>query len=227
MPLILPILLFLFVLFVPNFWAKTVLSRYSVERDDIPGTGGELAHHLLKNFEMEGIKVEETALGDHYDPLTKTVRLTPENMHGKSLTAVATAAHEVGHAIQDQIGYRPLAWRTRLVQISQKVEKIGSVLVLATPLLTLLSRAPGVGLMTFLSGICILGGPILVHLITLPVEIDASFDKALPILKDGQYVAEQDQKAIQRILTACSLTYVARSLASLLNLWRWIAILRR
>ena len=113
------------------------------------------------------------------------------------------------------------------VQIAQKVEKIGSLVVLATPLLTLLSRAPGVGLMTLLSGICILGGPILVHLITLPVEIDASFDKALPILKDGQYVEEQDQKSIRRILTACSFTYVASSLASLLNLWRWIAVLRR
>ncbi|MBF0277021.1 MAG: zinc metallopeptidase [SAR324 cluster bacterium] len=227
MHFLLPILFILIVLYAPSFWAKAVLSRYSAHRDDIPGTGGELAFHLLKQFDMEGIKVEETALGDHYDPLAKTVRLSPGNMHGKSLTAVATAAHEVGHAIQDQIGYRPLAWRTGLVQVSQKLEKVGSLLVLATPVLTLLSRAPGAGLLTLLSGICILGGPILVHLITLPVEINASFDKAMPILKDGQYVEEQDQKSIQRILTACSLTYVANSLASLLNLWRWVAVLRR
>lgn len=227
MPYFILFILILIVLFIPNYWAKLILSRYSSQRDDIPGTGGELAQHLLKNFGMNEVKVEETELGDHYDPFTKTVRLTSGNMHGKSLTAVATAAHEVGHAVQDQIGYRPLAWRTRLISLSQKIEKIGSLVILATPVLTLLSRAPSVGLITLLGGLSILGGSTLVHLITLPVEIDASFDKALPILKEGQYIEAGDQKAVRRILTACSFTYVAGSLASLLNLWRWIAILRR
>ena len=227
MPFFMLVMLILLVLFIPNFWAKRILSRYSAQRDDIPGTGGELAQLLLKHFGMNEVKVEETEAGDHYDPLTKTVRLTAGNLKGKSLTAVATAAHEVGHAVQDQIGYRPLAWRTHLVRLSQKFEKIGSLLILATPLLALLSRAPSVGLITLLGGICILGGSTLVHLITLPVEIDASFDKALPILKEGQYIEEGDQKAVRRILSACSFTYVAGSLASLLNLWRWLAILRR
>ena len=176
---------------------------------------------------MREVRVEETELGDHYDPLTKTVRLSVDNMHGKSLTAVATAAHEVGHALQDHIGYRPLEWRTRLVLISQKMEKFGSLIILATPFLTLLSRAPALGLLTFLGGLCALGGPSLVHLVTLPVELDASFKKALPILRQGEYIGKNDQKVVRSILTACSFTYVASSLAGLLNLWRWLAILRR
>jgi len=227
MQILIPLILFLLVLYVPTYWAKKTLSRYSASRKDIPGTGKELALHLLEQFDMHEVRVEETGLGDHYDPLTKTVRLSASNMNGKSLTAVATAAHEVGHAVQDHTGYRPLAWRTRLVMLSQKMEKFGSLIILATPVLALISRAPALGLLTFLGGLCALGGPSLVHLVTLPVELDASFKKALPILKQGEYIGENDQKVVRRILTACSFTYVASSLAGLLNLWRWLAILRR
>jgi Zn-dependent membrane protease YugP len=70
-----------------------------------PGTGAELARHLLDRFDMKHIKVETTERGDHYDPETKAVRLTPDKFSGKSLTAVTVAAHEVGHAIQDHTGY--------------------------------------------------------------------------------------------------------------------------
>lgn len=227
MHILIPIILLVILLFVPSFWARSILARHSADREDIPGTGGELAQHLLKNFEMKEVRVEETELGDHYDPLSKTVRLSAGNMHGKSLTAVATAAHEVGHAVQDHMGYRPLAWRTRLVRLSQKLEKLGSLIILISPVLTFISRAPGVGLLMLLGGICVMGGASIVHLVTLPVEWDASFGKALPILKEGRYIEQKDQKVVRRILTACSLTYVANSLASLLNLWRWLAVLRR
>jgi len=67
----------------------------------------------------------------------------------------------------------------------------------------------------------------LVHLLTLPVELDASFRRALPVLQQGNYLSPEDERGARRILTAAALTYVAASLASLLNLWRWIAFLRR
>ena len=79
----------------------------------------------------------------------------------------------------------------------------------------------------FLGGLASLGASVIVHLVTLPVEWDASFKRALPILAKGEYLSTKDQKAARKILTACALTYVAGSLTSLLNLWRWIAILRR
>ena len=80
--------------------------------------------------------------------------------------------------------------------------------------------------MLLLVGLLSLGMAVGVHVITLPVEFDASFGRALPILAEG-YIAPAEQVAARRILTACALTYVAGSLASLLNLWRWLAILRR
>lgn len=227
MHILIPILFFLLILIAPSFWAKRVLAQYSTPEDDFPGTGGELAVHLLEILDISDVQVEETEWGDHYDPLEKKVRLTAANYHGKSLTAVATAAHEVGHAIQDHTGYRPFQMRTELAQLTPKFEKFGSLILLASPLLALVSRAPGVGLLTLFGGFCVLGMPVFVHLITLPVEWDASFRKALPLLKAGEYITPTDQKKAKRILTACALTYVANSLAGMLNLWRWLAVLRR
>ena len=91
------------VIFGPQLWTRRVFAQYRVPRPDYPGTGGELARHLLDRLDMKHIKVETTEKGDHYDPETKAVRLTPDNFSGKSLTAVTVAAHEVGHAIQDPI----------------------------------------------------------------------------------------------------------------------------
>ena len=126
------------VVFGPSLWARAVLSWYGDDRPDFPGTGGELARHLLDEGGLAEVKVEVTDLGDHYDPTDKAVRLKAENMDGRSLTAVATAAHEVGHALQDRDGYGPLATRTRLVRATHSFQRIGSVILLATPFLGLL-----------------------------------------------------------------------------------------
>lgn len=218
--------LLLAAVFGPSLWARAILRRYSSHREDFPGTGGELARHLLDRFEMSDVRVEETKQGDHYDPRAKAVRLSPENLTGKSLTAVTVAAHEVGHAVQDHRGYAPLHLRTRLVGLAQGAEKLGALLLMVMPFAAMLTRAPSAGLLMLLGGLLSFGTAVLVHLITLPVELDASFRRALPVLASG-YLRPEDRPAARRILTACALTYVAGSLASMLNLWRWIAILRR
>lgn len=99
---------------------KWVLKRHTRGRDDYPGTGAELADHLLRRLGIEGASVERTEFGDHYDPETRCVRLSPDNYDGRSLTAVTVAAHEVGHALQHFEGYAPLLARSRLVKVAQK-----------------------------------------------------------------------------------------------------------
>ena len=220
------LLLILSVVFLPGLWAQYVLSKHSRERAEIPGTGGELAAHLIEACGLEGVKLERIEQGDHYDPLSKTVRLSAPNFDRKSLTAITVAAHEVGHAIQDHIGYSPLRLRTNLVKFAQIAEKFGALILVALPVVTLASRTPVAGFASFIVGLGILLVPVLVHLITLPVEFDASFNRALPIL-DRRYVPTDEMPAARSILRACALTYVAASLATLLNVWRWIAILRR
>jgi Zn-dependent membrane protease YugP len=102
--------------FGPALWARGVLGWYGDDRLDFAGTGGELARDLLDERGLARVKVEATDQGDHYDPGDKAVRLTRRNLEGRSLTAVATAAHEVGHALQDRDRCRPLETRTRLVR---------------------------------------------------------------------------------------------------------------
>ncbi|HEX9869149.1 MAG TPA: zinc metallopeptidase [Candidatus Tectomicrobia bacterium] len=215
------------VIFGPQLWTRRVFAQYSGPRPDYPGTGAELARHLLDRFDMKHVKVDTTEKGDHYDPETKAVRLTPDKFSGKSLTAVTVAAHEVGHAIQDYIGYQPLAERTRLVRVAHGAERVGVVMMMGIPIATALARTPVAGILVLVAGMATMGISTLVHLITLPVEWDASFRRALPVLQQGNYLSPDDMQGARRILTAAALTYVATSLASLLNLWRWIAFLRR
>ncbi len=222
---ILIIILIVVVIFGPQFWTKRILKKYSHHREDFPGTGGEFAQHLLTQFEMRDVKVEISETSDHYDPMAKTICLIEPNLEGKSLTAVATAAHEVGHAIQDQINYKPFKTSIKLMQISYMTEKLGAGLMLMIPIVAIFTHIPALGVLMFIGGLMSLGTSVIVHLVTLPVELDASFKRALPIL--AGYISKRDQWAARRILTACALTYVAGSLVSLLNLGRWLAILRR
>ncbi len=223
MHLIILVLVIIAIIFGPQWWARRVFKQYSKKQDHIPGTGGELARHLLDRFDMQHVKVEITEEGDHYDPEGKMVRLSPGNFNDNSLTAVAVAAHEVGHAIQDHQGDTKLALRTQLVKLADKFSKVGSVLMMVMPIAIIFTRSPSAGLIFMLAGLLSIAGAAIVHLITLPVEWDASFGKALPILEDG-YIQGKDVDAVKRVLKAAALTYVSVALMSILNVWRWAAI---
>ena len=218
--------LFLIAVFWPQYWIKREMKKHGEERSDFPGTGGELAQHLVEHFGLTGVGVEETDRGDHYDPQDKMVRLSADNFHKASLTGVAVAAHEVGHALQDYHQEKGLRLRQWLVGIASVTDKIASVFFLAAPVLAVFARTPAAffGLVAF--GVALLAIRIVVHLITLPVEYDASFNKALPILQEGGYLHESDLKGARSVLKAAAFTYVAGALMSLLNLARWIRILR-
>ncbi|MEM7225407.1 MAG: zinc metallopeptidase [Pseudomonadota bacterium] len=226
MPWLILLLLVVAVVFGPSLWAKWVLKHHAQDRPDFPGTGGELARHLLDEAGLPEVPVEATDGGDHYDPENKVVRLSRDNLDGRSLTAVAVAAHEVGHALQDKEHYLPLKTRTRLVKSLGGIQKLGSIILFGTFALGAVSRSPVVALLGLGAGIATMASAVVVHLATLPVEFDASFKRALPILERGGYLPKRDLPAARSILRACALTYVAASLASLLNLWRWIRYLR-
>lgn len=211
----------------PGLWVKRVMARYSLPADRYDQTGAETARHLLDALKLEGVKVEMSETGDHYDPSAGAVRLAAGNYRGRSLTAVTVAAHEVGHALQDAEGFRPLKWRTRLVQWVGPVEKTGAVLMMATPLIIGITRLPVAGLMMLMGGLLTLGSAVVIHLLTLPTEFDASFGRAMPLLREQEVLYEVDERHARRLLKAAALTYVSASLMSLLNVARWIAILRR
>ncbi len=227
MHILILVLLVVGALLGPSLWVRYVMRRYSEPADRYPGTGGELARHLLDGLGLDRVAVEATDAGDHYDPTARAVRLTPDKFSGRSLTAITVAAHEVGHAMQDRDAFKPLRWRTRLVQAARGGEKLGAGLMIAAPVAALLTRTPVTAGLFALGGLLSLGSAALVHLVTLPTEFDASFSRALPILQGGDYLKEGDEPHARRLLLAAALTYVSAALMSLLSVARWIAILRR
>ena len=222
------ILIIAIVVFGPQLWVSHVLRRHGGERRDFPGTGGEFAQHLnrstgLKNYSVEKI---DGPSGDHFNPETRQVALSNTHHDSRSLSAVVVAAHEVGHAIQHHIGYRPLTVRGHLARAAAIAERTASVLLIAMPFVSVVARTPLAGVALLVCGVAIMALPVAVHLITLPVEVDASFRRALPILQQG-YLEPADLEAANKILLACALTYVSASLMGMFNFWRWIKILRR
>jgi len=210
----------------PGLWARHVLERHGRE-EYFSGTGIDLARILVRDLNLADVRVETTELGDHYDPRDKVVRLNPVSSGKRSLTAVVVAAHEVGHAMQDQSGDGLLRFRTGIVMFGLWAERIGAAAIMIAPLLGAALQVPLVGRLLLVAAVLVLGIPVLVHLVTLPVEIDASFNRALPLLKTGRYIPQEDEKAARQILTACALTYLAQALASMFNILRWARIFRR
>jgi uncharacterized protein len=228
MPILLGLaaLLLLALVLGPQVWVRNVLARHGVERNDLPGSGGELARHLLDEAGLRGVKVELTGDGDHYDPEEQAVRLTPQHHDGRSVAAVAVAAHEVSHAVQHARGERGFMQRFKLVKSLAWVDRIAGVVLLLSPLVFVFVRAPGLFVLQVVAGLLLLSIRVVVHLLTLPVELDASFGKALPVIARGRYLAAPDLPAARSVLRAAAWTYVAAALITLVNVARWLRLLR-
>ena len=217
----------LLLVFMPTLWVRWMMKRYSAEIPDLPGTGGELAQHLIQRLGLDGVGAETSGIGDHYDPENRMVRLTESNWSGKSLTAIAVAAHEVGHAVQHHQNDARLRARTKLIPIVTVLGQLSVGVLTVVPIIGLLTRHPAPTLLIAGIGLSGLLFRMLLHLVTLPTEWDASFGKALPVLKEGQYISSKHEKGVRRVLGAAALTYFAAALADAFNLFRWASLLIR
>ena len=213
--------------YLPGWWVGRVLARHG--RDETYGlTGAQAARKFLDRVGLREVKVEPAPPGgDHYDPVDRAVRLAPERHDRRTLAAVVVAAHEVGHAMQHAAGEVAFGLRTELARTAIWAQRAGVVMLIAAPVLALVARSPavfafsaGVGVLAFLLGV-------VVHLVTLPVELGASFDKALPLLEAGSDLKPADRGAARSILRAAAFTYVAGAALSLLTFGRFGGVLRR
>lgn len=223
---VMAIALFLAAVLLPQFWVRHTIAKHGEDRPDLPGTGGELARHLLNRFDLPHVTVEISDRGDHYDPDAKAVRLLEQHHDGRSLSAVAIAAHEVAHALQDAGGERMLDLRQKLAKLAVATDRLAGIFFIAAPFLAMIARTPLAMLAVMGIGMALLGVRVIVNLVTLPVELDASYKKALPILREGGYLPEDDLPAVSGVLRAAAFTYVASALISLVNLARWVRLLR-
>ncbi|MBE8182209.1 MAG: zinc metallopeptidase [Candidatus Portiera sp.] len=208
----------------PALWAKHVLKKHSKPHSNLPGTGKQLFTHLKRKFKLKDLKLEEISSansrnsisGDHFNPLTNTVYLSSQNFQGKSLTAVAVVTHEFSHALQFSEGSQLLVTRTQMAQLAALLNKIVSVILVGALIVSFIF--PPILIIAGIGWILSFLFSVLIHIVTLPVELDASYNRALPILEEGGYLQPQDLDKVKQILAACAYTYVAQALASFITL---------
>jgi uncharacterized protein len=224
--IILGIAILVALIFIPQWWVKHVLKANQQERDDLGGTGAELARLLLDKADLRHVKVELTEGGDHYDPSDEVVRLSLPHHDGKSIAALSVAAHEVGHALQHAHGDRIFALRSRIAPNMVWFERAAQAMFFTLPIFGALMRSPVLIIGQIILLVALMASRLVMHLVTLPLEYDASFGRALPILEAGQFIPAADMPAARQVLKAAALTYVAAALLSLVDVTRLIRVLR-
>lgn len=203
--------------FFAQFKVKSTFKKFSNVRGAYGHKGAQVARFILDKHGLESIKVEHIrgSLTDHYDPRSKTVRLSDDVYNSESLSAVAVAAHEVGHAVQDSESYRFLRFRHFMVPFVNFTSKFTWVLIIAGMLLRM------TGLLDL--GIIFFSVAVLFQVITLPVELNAS-KRALVYLTDYGLIATNELAGSKKVLSAAALTYIAAMIYSVIELVRLIVI---
>ncbi len=186
-------------------------------------TGKDIAEMILRRNGIDNVAVEvgEGFLSDHYDPIHKKVRLSPHNYHEASISGVAVAAHEVGHAIQHAEGYAPLRFRTTIFPLANIGSSLSWIFIIGGLMFLPGLKIAGVSLLDV--GIVLFSFGVLFQLVTLPVEFDAS-KRALVQLNTLGLVAPQEQAGAKKVLDAAALTYVAAATAAILSLVRLLIL---
>ena len=204
-------------MFLPSLWVNFILKKYNKTLHDMPFTGKQLGQKILEEEKLNNVSINSIKQLDHYNPIDKKIHISDDKLNKKSITSIAVVAHEIGHAIQDKENYKPLKLRQSLIEKTMIFQRIGSfLLIIGLPSIFAFTKSP---IITFIAALIIMGclsTNVLIHLITLPVEFDASFKRALPILK--KYVPSENMYQCRSVLKAAALTYLAQSIISIFRL---------
>ena len=208
-------LLGIFVYAVPGLWVNYTLNKYDDALPNMPFTAKEFGLNLLKEQNLDEVNIEDTKIGDHYDTSSKTVRVKPERLDKKSITSITVMCHEIGHAIQHKENYPPLIRRQKIISKTEWLNKLSSLLLYAgVPTILATGALPFIRVCVIIIFASILINMIS-HLITLDVELDASFKRAMPILENK--IPQEYHASCKSILRVCAFTYVVGSLTTILN----------
>ncbi|MBA4536097.1 zinc metallopeptidase [Bacillus aquiflavi] len=209
---------FALIIIIP-LWAQMNVKGAYKKFSQVPSSsqmpGAEVARKILDANGLYDVTVEETGgvLSDHYDPRSKTVRLSSNNYHGHSIASAAVAAHEVGHAIQDQQDYAFLRFRHALVPIASLGSNLSWILILVGIILTSQNL--------LLLGIIFMAAAVLFQVVTLPVEFNAS-NRAMDQVISLGIIRNDEERETKKVLNAAALTYVAAAAIAVLELLRFI-----
>ena len=194
--------------------------RYSKIRSQSGLTGAQTARAILNSNGLYDVRVEPVRgkLSDHYDPRTRVINLSEDVYHGSSLSSLAVAAHETGHALQHASGYFPMTLRSSFVPVANLGSGAGPILIMVGLFMPSYGWLLELGILTF-------SFAVLFQIITLPVEYNAS-NRAMTLLQEGNMLGSEEVRGARSVLNAAALTYVAAALAAVLTLARFILISR-
>jgi len=194
--------------------------HYSKIRSQSGLTGAQTARALLNSNGLYDVRVEavQGRLSDHYDPSTRVINLSPDVFQGTSLSSVAVAAHETGHALQHASGYFPMTLRSSFVPVASLGSGAGPILIMVGLFMPTYGWLLDFGILAF-------SFAVLFQIITLPVEFNAS-NRAMTLLQEGNMLGSEEVRGARSVLNAAALTYVAAALAAVLQLARFILISR-
>lgn len=207
-----------------SLWAsaktKGTFQKYSKYATRAGGTGADIARRILRDNNISDVTVEPIAgkLTDHYDPRTKTLRLSETVYGSNSMAAAGVAAHEVGHAIQHATGYALLQFRSAWVPVARFGGGLSIVMLILAAVMG--GAATILGGKLAIVGVVMFATTTVFTLVTLPVEFDAS-RRALATLRQGGYMSPDEMNGAKQVLDAAALTYVAAFVTSLLTLLYW------
>lgn len=196
---------------------KSTFSHYSQVLTQRGWTGARIAQAILDVHGIRDVRIEPVQgfLSDHYDPTSKTLRLSPDVYEGRTVSAAGVAAHEVGHAIQHAEGYAMLGIRSSLVPVLQVTSNLSTPAILIG--MVMMSMGVALGQPVMLLGVAMFALMVLFQLVTLPVEFDAS-RRALKAIENGGLVTGQELVGARKVLSAAALTYVAAAVTAVLQL---------
>lgn len=198
-----------------GFWAQlkvqSAFKKYSQVRSYIGLTGAETARRMLDSAGLNNVKIEQVGgfLSDHYDPMSRTLRLSADVYQSNSLAAAGVAAHEAGHALQHQAGYLPLQIRSFMVPAVQLGSWLGPIIFMVG-----LFLAGSFGTKMATAGLILFAATALFSIVTLPVEFNAS-QRAKAWLSTSGVLYNQEMTGINAVLNAAALTYVAAAIQAI------------
>lgn len=213
---------FIFMLYAQAKVSST-FNKYSKVANSQRITGVEAAHRLLGANGLNNVKVEgvKSRLGDHYDPSKKVLRLSPAVASTPSVAALGIVAHEVGHAVQDKVGYAFLRFRTSLVPAANLGSTLGYIFVILGFLLAMFGAK--FGMTVVWAGVFLFSLAVIFSLVTLPVEFNAS-NRARQMLRSTGMVSVQEYNGASAVLSAAALTYVAATLQAIAQLFYFVLL---
>ena len=219
--------IFLFLSIMPMIWLNYIFSKNDKILVNMPFNGLQFGQMVLNERGLNGVKIEKSLSVDHYDLNEKKVKVSEDRLSRKSLTAISIVCHEIGHAIQHHEKYKPLEQRTNLVKNTAWITQLGgAILMIGIPAILATGSYSFIKVCVVLAFISLLIG-VFVHLITLEVELDASFNRALPIIIEK--VPAEYHDACRSILKAAAFTYiigVIRTFISLRFIWLLLSRIR-